>query len=171
MADFMQYLPAVSTALQATGQIAGGIQARRMAGAESDQLRYFAGQERASGQRQAAEERRQAGLVQSSLRARAMGGGGDAGVLDLYGDIAGEGEYRALSALYEADSRAVGMENRAAMRRYEGGQAQSAGLLKGASTIIDAGPSLYEKYGGGGYRGDADGYRYSRTGADIRGRR
>lgn len=171
MADFMRFLPAVSTALQAGGQIAGGISARRAADSESEQLRYFAGQERASGQRAAADERRQAKLVQSSLRARAMGGGSDPGVLELYGDIAGEGEYRALSALYEADSRAVGMENRAAARGYEGRQSQNAGFLNGASSVITAAPSLYEKYGGGGYRGDADGYRYSRTGADIRGRR
>ena len=79
---------------------------------EAQQLEASAGRDRAAGQRRAADERRQARLVESALQARS---GGDVvpGIVKLQSDIAGEGEYRALTALYGSTSP----RNRRAARR------------------------------------------------------
>lgn len=175
MAGFDPFSLAVaSTVLQAGGSIMQGNAANESAQFQAAQLDQQAGQERASSQRSAMEEQRQARLALSRLQNNAGGGGGDATAVKLAGDIAGEGEYRALTALYNGEERARGMETSAGARRYEGKQAQTASYLKAAGTIFSDVPSLYDKYGKGGaydYTGDSSGYKYSRTGEDIRGRR
>ena len=171
MAELAAVAAVASTVLTAGSQYAQGRQAESAARSEGQQMRFAAGQEVAASQRAAEEERRQARLVQSAVQARAGGDSGP-GVADIYSDIAGEGEYRALSAIYEGDSRATTLKNRARMRDWEGKSAKRAGTIAAVSTIIGGASSMSGKYGTEySYNDDASGYRYSRTGSDIMGRR
>lgn len=146
MADLMKSLQMASTVLQTVAPIASGVAQRREGDASARQYEIAAGQSRAAGQRAASEERRKARLVQS--RVQALAGASDPGVVNLMADIAGEGEYRALSALYEGDDRASGFDGAASAARYRGKQAQTAGLIGGASSFLDTTPELMKKYGG-----------------------
>ena len=62
--------------------------------------------------------------------------------------LAGEGEYRALSALWEGQERAAGLRTAAEAAQIEGKSAQRRAFLKAGASFIDAAPSLWEKYGG-----------------------
>jgi hypothetical protein len=97
-----------------------------------------AGRSRASGQRRAADERRQARLVESALQARAAGGGLDPTAVNLAANIAGEGEYRALTALYEGDAGAMDLERQADATRRTAQARASAINLKMATTALGA---------------------------------
>lgn len=158
MADFMKVLPAVSAVFQTVAPIAGGVMQRRESEAEARQYETAAGQSRAAGQRDAAEQRRQARLVQSRAQAVAGGGASDIGVINQMADIAAEGEYRALAALYEGEDRAAGLEGQAAARRYGGRMAQASGFLAGSSAFLEQSPKMFEKYGSGGYGFKRSGY-------------
>lgn len=143
----------VSTVVSAAGTIMSGNAARGAANFEAAQMTQQAGQERAASQRRASEQRRQAGLVNSAVRSRAAASGAgatDPTVLDIEGDNAATGEYNALSALYEGEERARGLEMNAGARRYEGQQARQASLFKAGSTLLSSGSSLFSKYGQGG---------------------
>ena len=142
-------------------QMAVEAYSRRRAGAERDneqrfeagQLEQRAGQLRAAGQRSAMDERYRAQLAASALQARAGGGGSDPTVVKLAADIAGEGEYRALTALYHGENQAVGDEMQASGRRYSGGEARRAGNIGAASSLLEGGSSMYMKYGRKKYQG------------------
>lgn len=162
MAEMMAFLPVVATALQATASIAGGIQQDRAARSVADQLNAQANTESATAQRAAAEERRMARLANSRLQAVAQGGGTDAGVVNLAGDIAAEGEYRALTSLYEGEERAASLRHSANVKRYEGKQAKYAGVLDAATTVLGNSKTMFDRYGP---KGDSD------TGYNIRRRR
>lgn len=112
------------------------------------QQRDAAIRSRAIGQRQALDERRQARIVDSALQARAGGGGLDPTVVKLSQDITGEGEYRALAALYEGEQGALGLEDQAnAGLRSQ--QARSKAMdYQTASTIVSSGSSMFSKYKG-----------------------
>lgn len=110
-----------------------------------------AGEERAVAQRQAQEQRRQAVLAISRAQAVTGGGSTDDGVLDLVGDIAAEGEYNALTALYEGEERGLGREMQASGYRMEGANARSAANWKSASTVFSTGTSMFGNYGNGGF--------------------
>lgn len=170
MADPISMTMLASTVLTTVGQIQQGQGANEAAQYQAAQLEQNAGQARASAQRDAIEERRQAALANSRLQALAGGGGLDPTIVHLAQNIAGEGEYRALTALYGGEERARGMETSASARRFEGEQAQRASYFKAAGTIFGASPGLYERYGKGGP--DAANWdMYSTTGDQIRGRR
>lgn len=139
-----------STVLGATGTMQQGNAAQQQAYSQAGQLDAAAGQDRASAQRGAAEQRRQARLAQSSLQARAGGSGSDAGVVALDAGIAGEGEYRALTALFQGEEEARGKEFAAANARATGDAAKKAGRTRAFSSILAGGSTLYDKYGGGG---------------------
>ena len=139
---------AVSTVLTVKGQQdakkAGKADAEFLAG----QQREAAGRSRAIGQRQAIDERRQARLVDSALQARAGGGGLDPTVVKLSQDITGEGEYRALAALYEGESGALGLEDQANAGLRSQAARSRAMDYQTASTIVSAGSQMASKYGG-----------------------
>lgn len=147
------------TVLSAVGARNEGIQADRAASYEADQLENNANQGRAISQRQAIEERRKATLLESTLRNRAAasGGGGDVGVIDLAQDIDAQGEYNAMSALYEGEEKGRNLEGAASVRRWEGKNARKAGNLKAISTVLSSAGSMYGKYGGGGFTPNAGG--------------
>lgn len=130
----------------------------RAKGFEAEQLRVRAGQERAASQRRMLAEKKKEGLVQSALQARAAasGGGSDPSVVDLAGDIAAEGKYRAMTALYEGESLARSLESGADLKTFEGAEARRAGKIKKQSRRMSAfttllggggGLSFFEKYG------------------------
>lgn len=118
---------------------------------EARQLDTQAGLERASSQRESIEERRQSRLLSSRGLAVAAGSGGgadDPTVVNLLANIEGEGEYRALTALYNGDQRALGLEGEAKARRKEAKNVKTAGLINAASTLIGAASSksMYDRY-------------------------
>jgi len=108
------------------------------------QYEQKAGQERASSQRDFINERRKMRLAQSRAIAvgAASGGGIDTGIADIIGDIASEGEFRALTALYTGEEKARGYEMEAEGKRFEAGQYRRAGHLK-------ADAQRYSTMGGG----------------------
>jgi hypothetical protein len=131
---------------------------------QADQLDQAAGQRRATAQRQGMEQRRRAAIAESNLQARAGGGSTDPSILGLTGNIAGEGEYNALAAMFEGEESARGSEMQATSARGQAGQyrasgqaalaradvAQSASRINAVGTIFNGASSLYSKFGNGG---------------------
>lgn len=158
----MQALAVAATLVSAAGTIMSGNAARGAANYQAVQYEQQAGQERAASQRQAIEARRQAGLANSTVQARAAASGAgatDPTVLDIESDNAGTGEYNALAALYSGEEKARGLEMQAGATRYQGQQARKASLFKAGGTLlsgsynasqIGSGQSLFDKYGAGG---------------------
>lgn len=150
-----QAIPAViavaGAALSAGGTIIGANSEAKALKSEAAQLDVQAGQERATSQRQAMEERRQARLAQSrALAVAAASGGGadDPTVINRMAELEGEGEYRSLVALYQGEESARGMEADAEARRKGAKSVKTAGLLKAGGTILSAGSTLYDRFGG-----------------------
>lgn len=144
-------------------QLAGSIldsQGKKKAGAQFNETSEFAaqqydieaGQAVAGAQRQALEQRRKAELTKSRALALAAAGGGaaDAGVIDLLADIDGEGNYRALTAMYQGEDKARQYRMGAAARRYEGANAKAAGKTALLPALLRGGATLFSKYGGDG---------------------
>jgi len=145
-----------------------GIAVQRAREAEAAQLRTKAGQTRAGSQRDMLEARRGEKLIQSRLQAVAAASGAGASdptVEKLAGDIAAEGEYRALLALFGGEEMARALEHGADVRKYEGQISARAGkqrqraaklsayanLLSGFSDVFDSGlgGGFFGKYGEG----------------------
>lgn len=141
--------------LGAAGQHAQGKAQQRAKDYAAAQLDAAAVQDVASAMRGAAEERRRAGLVISRAQAQAGGAAGDESVMRNLADIYGEGEYRALTALFEGEERARGRRTQAEGLRYEGRMAKKAGnfsafmTLAGSKDVRGGVSSLYEKYSAG----------------------
>lgn len=146
---FEQGQAASASANSAAGQLDSA--ARRYNSAASDQ--------EATGQRKAAEIKRQNRLIQSKVIARNAAAGGsslDKNTSDLLIDLEGEGEYAALNALYEGSDRAdnlrnqaIGLSNKANVARYEGRQARKAANIGALSSILQSGgqaATFYSKY-------------------------
>jgi hypothetical protein len=153
MAEFAAFLPVAATAMTVVGSQQAGAAADRAAAFRAAQLEQQAGQERAASQRAAIEERRQAGLAMSAVQARAGGGGLDPTIVNLQSRLAGHGEYRALTALYQGSERAAGLEMQADAARMEGRQARRAGNLGAVTSVLSfagspAGKTLYDKIKG-----------------------
>lgn len=136
--------------LSAGGSIIGANSQANELRLQANQLDEQAGTDRASSQRRAIEERRQARLAQSRALAvaAASGGADDPSVVNAIAGIEGEGEYRALSALYEGETEARSKEAQAAANRRGAKDVKTAGALKAATSIIGMGSSLYDRYGG-----------------------
>lgn len=144
-ASFSTILSAAGSAVGAVGAIQSGNAQNAAAQYQAKQLEASGKAEQAAAQREAEEQRRQSRLMQS--RARAVGAASGGGIdLELAGDIEAEGEYRALTALWEGNEAAKGRRAQAAASRFEGKSAKKAGYLKAGRTILGGGSSLYEKY-------------------------
>lgn len=142
-------LMAASTAISAGGTILGSNAEAKQLRGESDQLIEMAGQDRASSQREAAEQRRQARLLQSRALAvgAATGGASDPTVVNILANLEGEGEYRALTALYEGEEAARSKEMQARARRREAKNTKRAGLINAGSQVLQAASTMYSRYG------------------------
>jgi len=139
-------------ALSAGGTIAGGMAAGAAGESQRDAMNFRATQEemaaqesRAASQRVAMDKRRESVLLNSKLQARAAASGGgadDPGVLDLAGDIAGRGEYDALTELYKGENRARGLMDSAMASRMTGEAALAEGKAKRNSSFLSAAGTL-----------------------------
>lgn len=139
---------AVGTVVSVYGQQQAKKAGQADAQFNADQLRERAKVLRATGQRVAADERRQAALVNSALQARAGGGGTDVTVTNLAADIAGEGEYRALAALYEGETGALGNEASADSGLRSQRSRSAAADYAMAGTVLSSAGSMYGRYDG-----------------------
>jgi hypothetical protein len=142
------------TLMQASAAKQEGREQQSLANYEAAQADTNAKQERASAQRAAIEQRRKARLVQSRQQAVAAASGAgvsDPTVVDIMGDTEAEGEYRALTELYQGEERARGLEDQAATRRYEGRLLKKAGnrraIMGTIPTLLDVGETLFSRYG------------------------
>lgn len=136
--------------LDAGGTIIGANSEAKELRRQANQLDEQAGLDRASSQRQAIEERRGARLANSrtlALAAASGGGADDPTIVNRMADIDAEGEYRALTALYEGEETARGKEAQAKANRRAAKATKTAGYLKAAGSILGAGSSLYDRYG------------------------
>lgn len=140
----------LGTAVKGYGQVSAGHAESRAATFEANQMQEQALEERGAAQRDSIEQKRQAKLVESRALAISAAGGSAGGVTDINiaGDIKAEGKYRSMSALFEGEERARGLETGAAVRRYEGREARRAGNIAAIGSVLDAGGSLFSKYGG-----------------------
>lgn len=144
------YLQTAGTVLSAYGSIQQGNAAADAGASEARQLAYRAGQTRASTQRGANDARRQGRYIVSRGRAIAAKSGAgvtDPTVINTLADVSAEGEYAALTRMYEGEDSAQGMEATARARKREGNAAQTSGYLRAASTVLNQGVSLWDKYG------------------------
>jgi hypothetical protein len=139
------------------GSILQGFQERSAANVEADDLNSSAKEQLASGQRGYAVAQRQTQLVQSRAKALAAGSGAGASdptVQNIQADIGREGEYDALTQLYNGESASRALRYQASMTKYAGSQAFSSGLVKGlfgdqaSMGLGGQGVSLMQKYGG-----------------------
>lgn len=151
----------IGTVAMAAGTILGSAGAIQQGNAASATANYTAAQldasaktERATSQREAINQRMQKDVVMS--RARAVGAASGGGLdLDLMGDIEEEGEYRALTALWEGEERAKGRNAQAAgvrasgqfKKRAGGVRAFSTGLTGFSTILSNADPTFLEKHG------------------------
>lgn len=138
------------TILSAGGQAVSAISEKKAADFEAGQMQNMAVTERALAGRKANEFRRQTRLKQSALQARAAATGGatDPTIVDLAGQIEEEGEYNALTAVWEGQERANDLVARAGMRKKQGSLARMTGLMGAGGTILQGGSSLYKRYAG-----------------------
>ncbi len=128
------------------GQWRAGKEAEEEGERTAAELRKRAGTRRAVGQREAAEERRNAKLAYSralSVAAASGAGVSDPTVVKLFADLQAEGDYRVLSRLFVAEDEAQGIEYRSEVALREGKARKRAARLTALSTAT----SFAETYG------------------------
>jgi len=152
----------VGNGMQMGAKLNYGDAQRSAADYEAAQLEQNAGQQAASAQRSAMEDRRQAQIAQSralAVAAASGGGASDPTVINIISRLSAEGTYRSMSDLYEGREKARQMQEQAAASRYSGQRAQQAARLSAAATAvqevarrsvsktaISGASSLYSKY-------------------------
>lgn len=142
-------LAIVGTAVSAAGTVYGAVSGAAGARAEAQSMNIKAKQERAAGERQANERRREAALVQSRQRAVAAASGGgasDPSVLRLMSGVAERGELNAQTEMFNADSAATSLQNQAAALRANASQQMVAGLIGAGSTMLSGASDFMTKY-------------------------
>ncbi len=125
----------VAKASGAAAGIIGGLMDKAAADHTAAQLLDNAGAANAAGQRASIEQRRQKRLIQSRAQAVSAAGGGDTtdiSTQDALADIEREGEFRALTALFEGRERAAGLRNQAKATKFQGKQS----LIQGGLTAV-----------------------------------
>jgi len=98
---------------------------------QGDQI---AGQRRATAQRGAFAQREKKKLIESralSVGAASGANVSDPGFVNLVSDIDAEGEYRALSVLFEGEQEARSLEDQSALRRFEADRRAAPGSSAG----------------------------------------
>lgn len=157
MAFLAAAMPWVSAGVGALSTMSEGQAANQQSRLAARRLRLEAGQERAVAQHSAADVEREARRVESSARAQlAASGAGGVGAERILGNIAAEGEYRALAELYGGEARARGLEDQARVTRYQGRLARRAsvssavgefaGAVGGSETMMDDVQTFYDRY-------------------------
>jgi hypothetical protein len=109
-----------------------------------------ANQEAAFGQRQALNERRKTELVLSQSRARAAAGGGfatDPSTLNLQSDIAGQGEYNALSQLARGQTQEAALRYQSDLDLFQSGRYRQAGDMASTTGLYTGAGALFSGLG------------------------
>ena len=144
------YVAGGATILSALGSYQQGQQQAGALKVRAAQEDLLAGQSFAASQRRAYQATREANLVSSAVTARAAASGGgatDTTVQNIQARVQGQGEYNALSALYEGREAQAGLQTQAAMDRAVAGSVAKAGLMRAGATILTGGNDLASKYG------------------------
>lgn len=146
----IELLMAAGTAISAAGGIASGVASKRSADYEAAQMEQRAKEEVAASQRDAIGKRREGAILNSRAQALAAASGAGAGtdaptIVKIMGDIAGESDVNARSALYGGFSRAAGLKDAARGRRAEG-KASLLGSTFGAFGTLASGGAEIGKY-------------------------
>lgn len=138
-----------TAAIMAVSKVAGGYAQRNALDAAADEYSQEGGQSVASGIQGAIQDRRRATYVSSSAQARTAASGltttSTSSIANM-GQIKGEGEYRALQAMYQGEDRANELDYRASQMRTQGSNAVISGWLSGVSSVLSGGTSFYTKY-------------------------
>jgi len=143
------YIAAASTVVSTASAIKQGADQKQQAEAQAITLRNQANADEAASQRAAITSRRQANYAISrgqALAAASGAGASDPTVVGLLGNIAGQGEYNALTQLYEGDTEGGNARSQSQAAINEGNAYQKAGYLKGVSTILTGATTLATKY-------------------------
>lgn len=139
----MAWLKTAAPYLDVGSSLLSVLSNERGAAVDSRRLDALAGNERATSQRAAAEERRRARLMESRARAVAASSGAgasDPSVTNLMADLSAEGEYRALTRMYEGETAAQSLE-------LEGRERKRDTRGKSISTILSGAATFASKYG------------------------
>lgn len=137
---------ASGTLMQTLGHVGAGRAESAMARSEAAQLERVGIAELAMASHASAEEHRQKRLALS--RAQLVGAASGAGrAAGVEGALEAEGQYRALTALWQGEEALAGRQGQAAARRMEGKNARKSGFVRGFGTLASGGSSLLEKYG------------------------
>lgn len=143
------YVAMAGTVISADAQRRAGEIDKMNADFEASQMERNADVVAAESQRDAIKARREAKYMESRARAVAAAGGGSADdptVVNLISGIQEEGEYNALSALYNGASRAQTLQTGAVSTRGQGKSARSAGQTGAFSTVLKGAGSM-ARYG------------------------
>lgn len=141
----------IGSMTQASGTIAAGKAQQQNAYFQAAQLDQQADQSRAVAQRSALQDRKKAGLADSTLIARAAADGGSATDATAVTDataIAGQGEYNALGDMFKGEDRARGQEDQAAGLRAGGDAALAGARSQASGTLFGSFGGLASKFGG-----------------------
>lgn len=141
---------AIGTGVSAAGTIAGGNAAKSAADFKAQQFQMQGQTATAEGQRSMLEEQRKTGLLQSTLQARAAGSGAgatDPTVLALGSQIAGRGEYGALTDLFQGQNRAAGLTDEANAAIATGKAQQIGSDYSAVGTVASGAGSMFRTYG------------------------
>lgn len=141
---------AIGTGISAAGTLAGGNATMAADRYAANQYNLQAQTATAEGQRQMLDQKRQAGLVESKLQANAAAGGGDTtdpSVMAAGRQIAGRGEYNALTDLFSGQNRGAGLTDEANARIASGEAAQEGSEYGAAGTIASGVGSMFSTLG------------------------
>lgn len=150
LAAAIPYIAGAATVLSTASAIQQGVEQRHQADIQAMDLRNQANADAAAAQRQAIDERRKAQYMVSrgqALAASSGAGATDPTVLSVLGQIAGEGEYHALTSLYEGGTQSENLRSAAQAASNEGDAAYRSGIVKGISTLMTGMTTLKTKYG------------------------
>ena len=129
---------------QGAAEKAAGEAKGKAADFTAQMMRVRGGQEFAASQRDMLNEKKKEKLVQSALQARAaaQGGASDPSVVKMAGDIAAEGKYRQMTALYKGQDIQNYLENAARIKNFEGAEFRRAGEVAKRGARMQAFTSL-----------------------------
>jgi hypothetical protein len=149
------------TVLSSSAKVYGGMRQGTAMDSAAGQLQMEGGQAVAAGIQGAEAARLRGAYVASNARGMTAASGltttGTSAIANE-GQISGQAEYDALSAIYSGESKAQDLEFRAADLRSEGSAAEKAGWMSGISTIFSSagrpgGFSWHDKYNPKGGQG------------------
>lgn len=131
--------------IAAAGKIYAGNQQKAADNATAQELANEGGQSIAAGIQGAIAQRRRGDYVASQARARIAAGGlttTGTSAISTIGGIKGQGEYNALTDIYQGEDRANELDFKGQVLKSEGQAAQTAGIL----SALSGGESFYSKY-------------------------